>query len=70
MKVPALAGRLTGQTPAQNGVINRLPAWQAGKIERSAEAFRVRHHLISFPPDENPTNTVTGISDPAGPATR
>jgi hypothetical protein len=37
---------------------------EAGKIERSAEAFQVRRHLISFPPTDNPTKPEAWIGDP------
>ena len=41
------------------GRVNRLDARskhmrRVGKIERSAEAFQVRHHLNSFPPIYKP----------------
>jgi hypothetical protein len=51
MKVPVRKGRLTGSTPYLTQRHQQAASLKAGKIERSAEAFQVRHHLISFPPD-------------------
>jgi len=47
MRVPACKGGLTG-------LHFQATSLETGKIERSAEALRVRHHLQSLPPTKEP----------------
>jgi hypothetical protein len=64
MKVPSSKGGLTGPAPANRERRPQAASLEAGKIERSAEAFQVRHHLNSFPPMDNPKKAVAWIDGP------